>query len=281
METLDKHFKETFENSSNVAPFSWTEQKGWQAYRLKYGKLRTLRNTKYMIAAAASIAVIIASYFGFSYFRHNTHTTLQFSEIQLANQQYFAFKNGANYKYKIAPNGQIDTLMVEGECYIESANNPVAILLKNSTVIGHNATFSVRALPGEQNITVTVLKGQVSVWHSKIVGCKLNVFANEQCVYYKEGYFVSKEALRDSNFLAWYTGRLVFEGAPMSVVAKKLSEYYNVPIGFADSTMMYCRISSVFEKQSFDNVMRSIANDYKLEISNKNKHVMLSGGYCK
>jgi ferric-dicitrate binding protein FerR (iron transport regulator) len=282
MESFDKIFESKLKESNVLPSEKWNENIGWAKYSNKYAGKRYL-NIRTIIVGVASLAATIALFIGVNYYlrlQKEDVSVLRYSEVQLQNNQYVAFRDGAQYKYKLNAAGGIDTLLFEGECYIEASNSNIIVLLNNSVITGQNANISIKALPNDNEITISVLKGAASIRHAKLVNYNVSISAGEQCVYDKQGLFISKEVFPDSNFLAWKTGRLVFSGTPLCVVAEKLADYYKLPIEFKDTAAMLCQLTSVYDKRNITDVMNSLKKELNLQFLNKNGRIQISGGNC-
>ncbi len=121
-------------------------------------------------------------------------------------------------------------IYVEGEVFInvtKDENRPFIVRTSKMNLQVLGTTFNLSAYPNEDINTVALIEGSVQVEmnsHNKVI-LKPNQLLT---AYDREKYTVSDVDV--STYIAWKDGIYKFNGAPLSVIFKKLSDFYGEEI---------------------------------------------------
>ena len=130
-----------------------------------------------------------------------------------------------------------------------------------STIVEDLGTeFAVRAVAGEASIRIAVAAGSVAVRGeslSPVVLTPRDVALVSQLGSGADTVVVSHDV--DVNrFTAFSLGRLMFVDTPLSQVAIDLSRWYGVTVRITDTALLDRHLTSTFEAETLDEVLRII-----------------------
>jgi transmembrane sensor len=174
-------------------------------------------------------------------------------------------------------------VFLEGEGYFEVSKDslrPFIIHAGNSTTRVIGTSFNVCSQPNENNIVVTVTSGKVTVYASTNTNTSVILVKGERAVMNKKSLHIVKEINDDKNFMAWKTGKVIFEDTPFAAVARVLSIHYKKEI-VVDKALLNCRLTSVFDNQSLAEVMEELKAMHALQIQNNGDSIIITGEGCQ
>ena len=172
-------------------------------------------------------------------------------------------------------------VFLTGEAFFEVVADPerpfvVRTVALATQVLG--TSFSVSAYPDDELAKVTVATGRVAV---DLPARSTTVLRpNRQLVYDQSNLTQRERATSVANELAWTKGKLVFEGAKLSQVARVLERYYSVTVEFDTKTLHDCRITASFDQETLFHVLKSISYINNLKYTFNNGTVTLIGDGC-
>ncbi len=123
-----------------------------------------------------------------------------------------------------------------GEALFKVAHNPqkpFVVKTGNARVKVLGTVFNLRNYPAENEITVYLKEGKIlfySVDESGNVKEQVLLHPGEKAVYDKTTGLITKGEFANENFMAWKTGNLMFEKAPLTDVFETLEKTYNITI---------------------------------------------------
>ena len=152
---------------------------------------------------------------------------------------------------------------LEGQAYFDIHHNPDKPFIVHTdkvttTVFG--TAFNVKAVKGEQRITITVTRGKVKVSdQNKILG---SLTPGQQIVYDRIDGNIVKSTTGAGNFMQWKDQEdLVIENLTFEETAKILEDKFNVTISFKDSSLKNSRFSTVLLKmEKLDHLIQTICD---------------------
>ncbi len=173
---------------------------------------------------------------------------------------------------------------LSGEAFFEISPN----IEINFTVLTANAGVEVTATsfnvlsPKDSGLTqVIVSTGIAAMFNIKEEANKviLKKF-NEGIVRGKNG-IVERIDTADMNFLAWKTGKMVFNNDSLGYVINVLNHTYTTRVKITNMDLSKCRITVSFENQSLENVMEIIRSTLGLKIIRQKNVLLIDGQGCK
>jgi ferric-dicitrate binding protein FerR (iron transport regulator) len=180
---------------------------------------------------------------------------------------------------------QTRALELEGEAYFdvkrdESHPFQVKAVGVETTVLG--TTFTIKAYANDTVATVSVLSGRVKVGRA---GKELAVLTPAlQLQVDRDGLLPQIAKVDTAAVVAWKKGVLLFDGAPLSDIAKVLERWYGVQIEFANSSLQACRYYMSFDQSTpLEMLLPTIAEitGMQYRIQHQNMVITLSGDACR
>jgi len=240
-------------------------KKRWVTWQIDTS--RNLIRKRWYYSAAAAAAVFLMIIFTPFLIRQNqtpTMTEVAFSgsHITLQDGSTVILRDGSRLKPKTDfLNGDTREIYLEGEARFEIAHNPERPFIVHTgkartTVLG--TIFTVRAVPGETLITVTVAKGKVVVED----GVKLlaTLEANQQLIYdvgdeylqeMMHGVAIEMDDLNPHD--------LIFRNMLFADIAQQLAIQYGINIVFEDECLGRQRINALLDRRnSLETLLNSL-----------------------
>lgn len=156
---------------------------------------------------------------------------------------------------------------------------PFIISANNGEVEVLGTSFEVEAYPNQQ-IELSVAEGKVKF--ASTTTDKEDLFiAGEKGVLSADGQKLTKLELKNANYSAWWTKRLVFESTPLSEVISDLEKAYRVQISY-NETIASCTYTAILENVTIAEVMEAIQLTYSniQSVEIKDSHIKLEGTAC-
>ena len=149
---------------------------------------------------------------------------------------------------------------LEGQAFFDIkhiSSKPFIVHTGNLETKVLGTAFNIKAFPDEDNITVTVKRGRVSVNdQNKVLGI---ITPNEQITYAKSKIKSSIQTVKNESYLTWKQEDLLIDNLTISEAAKLLEDRYNVKIIIDNPDVESLRFTSTFSKnEPLDEVLSSI-----------------------
>lgn len=143
------------------------------------------------------------------------------------------------------------------------SGNPFTVKAGNAYLKVLGTSFSVRAYSDEDDVTVVVKDGRVSVTDSARSISSNGVPAlvaseNDIVKINRATTTISRERVDAANLLAWTEGRLVFKDAPLKNVLKEISRWHDVEFRVTDPSVNSIPITGEFSNESLDELPVSL-----------------------
>jgi len=291
---IDDLFKDKI-NQIDTLPdnIDWNSNTGWKEYQQKYPikKVSVIKRIVYYSTAAAAVLIIV--FFSALYYQNKKNAvilvqnnTTKTKEITLPDGNSVWLNKNSFIEYPSNLNKEQNEISVSGEVYFEINNKKS----HNYVINAHNAvihaetiaSFNIRAYPDEDNIDVTVAAGAIKIGEESYEkGLTLIVIQGNYCSVNKSQKLVYAAANINDNYLAWKTGKLIFNNQPIATVKDILTEYYNTVIELKENDIAYCLFTGSFDNQSLDIVLDQIQSDLHFVIINTGIKITFSGNGCR
>jgi transmembrane sensor len=149
---------------------------------------------------------------------------------------------------------------LEGQAFFDIkhiASKPFIVHTGNLETKVLGTAFNIKAFPDEDNITVTVKRGRVSVNdQNKILGI---ITPNQQITYAKSKVKSLIQTVKNESYLTWKQEDLLIDNLTISEAARLLEDKYNVKIIIDNPDVESLRFTSTFSKnEPLDEILSSI-----------------------
>ena len=169
---------------------------------------------------------------------------------------------------------------LEGQAYFDIYHDPTKPFIVHTgklatTVLG--TAFNVKAIPGEEEITVTVTRGRVKISdEKKTLGL---ITPGREIIYYKKADSSVQKQVNVNDRLNWKEQDLLVNNVTVEEAAKLLEERFGVSITVSDPETRNERFTTVFLKsESLEQILKSICefNDAVFQYNKENATVIIS-----
>ncbi len=129
-------------------------------------------------------------------------------------------------------------MQLDGEAYftvVHDPRHPLTVRAADATVTDIGTTFDLRAYPDDSVASVAVVEGRVAVTRAP-PDLTPSLEAGDVATI-DRGVLTVAHVGDVEAYVAWTTGRLVFQHTPLGTVAAQLTRWYGVPFRVADTTL--------------------------------------------
>ena len=252
----------------------------------------------FMVKVAASLFIPLLA-ISLYFYSKDTYTAEKqiYSEITSPNGSRTFFElpdgskvwlnNGSTLRFPTKFTGSCRLLELKGEGYFEIAHNdkmPLVVRSGGVQVMVHGTEFNVLAYPDDRDISVTLVKGSVSlqkVSENSQIKNILTLKPNQQAIYDKTDNEVDYMKIDPEKFTSWKDGKLIFIDDSIDVIMEKLERWYNVEISLKDKELSNITYTATFTDETLQQVLYllGVATPIKYKIHPSYK--LNDGSYSK
>ena len=185
-------------------------------------------------------------------------------EMSLSDGTIITLNKGASISHDEAFGSSERRIQLDGEAFFEVArdeNRPFIIETSTTTTQVLGTSFTVN--PTEESVIVTVVSGKVS-FQDNANRHEVVLTKGEQGSYDNASGALTESMSDDLNFLAWKTGKLVFDDSPIEQVIADLERFYQVKFQLENPSVK--NLTSSFDNQSLEEVLLIVSATLDLEI---------------
>lgn len=265
------------------------------------------RSSKWWMAAASVIALIVAGSIALRYYKANNTNPVQ---QQLATSYGKRIRTilpdgssvwlnaGSTIKYadNLVVNGKREVTL-NGEAYFDVKHDtvhPFIVHAGKMNVVVLGTAFNVRAYQGDQYMETTLIRGKVQVMNLNKPGQNVVLYPNEKVTVATQSDIAQKSKVWVKNSkpaadslatteaqlpnetiaeTAWVNNKLTFRRQNFADLAKQLERWYNVEITFDNDTYNSKEFTGTFKDQNIDEVMRALQFTEQFHYSLKNNQI--------
>ncbi len=170
---------------------------------------------------------------------------------------------------------------LKGEAFFDIFSDPSKVFIVQSgevqtTVLG--TAFNVKALPGKNEIQVTVARGKVSV------GSNLQTYdhltADQQLTVNTATHTYLKTELKSAIATEWKNDFLILDDVTMGTVAEQLHQKFGVTVHFKNEHLKNCHVTASFlNDENLDHVLQVVStiHDFSYSYQNDGREIVLDG----
>jgi transmembrane sensor len=240
-------------------------------------KLNNLRKLWMSVAAALVIGLGIFAVVKIGTSKVTMYTVETFADanlktIVLPDNSTVVLRQNSRIVYPSTFKGEERKVEFTGEAYfviIPDKSKPFIIQSGKTITKVLGTEFNLKSVKTDSIVRLTVTKGLVSFsLNSAETANEVKVAAGEVGEAYLSKEKVEKFANTDPNFLAWKTGKLVFENQKLGSAIKTISEYYHQPFVLAtglDTVAFSSTLDSLTLDQALENLLLTLDVEITLE----------------
>jgi len=233
----------------------------------------TMRRASFLLTFARIAAtVIIIAGFGWLLFEVATPEKVTVAssvdekniELLLADGSKIYLNRDSELTYPKEFGRNSRKVSLKGEAFFDiapDASRPFIIDAGKASVTVLGTSFSVMTDNGNNEVEVFVESGKVMLTSSD--GSHSMTLEPDYVGKVSSGG--SSQAVNtNANYLSWHTDLLVFDGEPLEVVFKDLKRTFNIDIRAGDPAINGYRLTSPFEHQPHDTIIKLICTTFNL-----------------
>ena len=156
-------------------------------------------------------------------------------------------------------------------------SRPFRVYVGSSVVEDLGTEFAIRAYAGEPALRVAVAAGSVSVRRGISSASPVRLSPRDVATVRDTGSIGVTHDVDVAKFTAFASGRLIFVDTPLSDVASDLSRWYGVEVRITDTSLLGRHLTSTFEAESLDEVLRIIGLALDVKYLRNGQAVEFSG----
>lgn len=151
-------------------------------------------------------------------------------------------------------------VFLDGEAFFDIRHNPSKTFVVHTgslTTVVLGTAFNIKAIPGENDIVVTVKRGKVKVSDkNKVLGV---ITPNQRITYDKQKIISVVSSVNNDNYLGWQDKDLFIDNLTISEAAKLMEERYKVKIIIVDPEVESLRFTTTFPRnEKLEQTLNSI-----------------------
>ncbi len=247
----------------------------------KQKKVKLFLNSLTRIAAMLFIPLLIASVW-LLYQQQKPSTSLQYAMQEITSplgvRSQIVLPDGSNVwlnaestiRFKVPFDSQSRNVSLSGEAFFEvtkDAHRPFQVESGkiNVTVLG--TRFNFKAFAEDQSVEVVLSEGKVSLsTPGTMEGKELIMNPGERAVIDKTTNQTNIKAEKIGKYIAWHTGKLVFDECPMPEVALQLERWFGIEVKVDNPEILSYRITTTFENEPLHQVLEFLALSSPIKI---------------
>jgi transmembrane sensor len=279
-----KHLWEKFDGVYNKVEFDKKAAK--VRIQLKIAERRKNSQkvkTRYWVATAASILLLIGLGFFINNYSNSANTPIVYStgnsvrEIILADSSHIWLNSNSSLLVPRVFSKKQRKVNLRGEAYFEITRDekrPFKILTGKTIteVLGTTFNINMDTLSGDVNVIVN--SGRVAFYRSNQSSGKSILNKNVKGQYLGSNNQIMIFSNTNQNFLSWKTGVLTFSDTPLEEVCKELTKLYKKNVK-ADSTISGVSLTGSFRNEKLEDILKTIQLTLNVEINGRENEIVI------
>jgi len=248
----------------------------------KNKKITRFLNTLTRIAAMLFIPLLIASIWLF-YQQQTPSTNIQFAMQEITSplgvRSQIVLPDGSNVwlnaestiRFKVPFEPESRNVELTGEAFFEvkkDSRRPFHVESGkvNVTVLG--TRFNYKAFAEDPTVEIVLAEGKISLsTEGTNAGKEMIMKPGERAVIDKTTSQTNIRAEKIGKYIAWHSGKLVFDECPMPEVALQLERWFGVEVKIDDPEILSYRITTTFDNESLHQVLELLALSSPIKIN--------------
>jgi len=206
------------------------------------------------------------------------------SEGLLPDGSHVTLAPGSSLAYPEKFTKEARIVKFQGEGFFEVSRHPDQPFFieagDNVRIEVLGTSFYVNTCNSDSMVEVILTTGKLAVYRKDQPDQKTILAPGEKVIISDKQPRVEKSVNTDVNYMAWKSGKLVFEETPLKEVVRLLNKVYRTDVILEQPEIGNCLITATFENQSADAVLHVIEETLSLTITRNEKQVKISGTGC-
>lgn len=193
---------------------------------------------------------------------------------------------GSTLEFPVEFMGKSREVVLEGEAYFDVATDPKKPFVVESIhtrVIAHGTSFNVQSYPGDPEVRVTLVSGNISLFEvrdgktSRLAELK----PDQMAILDQDNRDFRIDKVDAERVTAWKEGRLVFRGEPLPTIVRKINRWYNVELIIKDEELSDFPFQATFVDETLDEVLHLLQHSAPIRIREMGREKKADGTFEK
>lgn len=254
----------------------------WSGIEAEIGERKTFTIPgffKYAAAAAVILTISVSIWLSISPKQEHYIAGNGPLEIWLSDSSRVVLKEGAELKVSEAYMEEVRTVILEGDAFFEVKRNeqkPFLVQTESHFVKVLGTSFLVQSTKPDE-ATVSVFSGKVEFG---VPAGQISILTKDMSLTISGNQFVEKG--KSANDLAWWTGELKYDNAPLSQFVADMAYNFGIEIKVSSDSLLGCGLTAKFERLTPDEMVQAVAITFGSELQQSSKSsVLMQGGNCE
>jgi ferric-dicitrate binding protein FerR (iron transport regulator) len=254
----------------------------WSGIEAEIGERKTFTIPsffKYVAAAAVILTISVSVWLSISSKQEHYIAGNGPLEIWLSDSSRVVLKEGAELKVSKDYLVEKRTVILEGDAFFEVKRNeqkPFLVQTKSHFVNVLGTSFLVQT-PQPEEATVSVFSGKVEFG---VLSGQSSILTKDMSLTILGDQFEEKE--KSANDLAWWTGELKYDNAPLSQFVDDIAYNFGIKVKVSTTALLGCGLTAKFEGLTPDEMVQAVAVTFGSELQQSSKSsLVLKGGTCE
>jgi transmembrane sensor len=206
------------------------------------------------------------------------------SALKLSDGTSVWLNSGSSIRYPDKFIGKNRSVFLNGEAYFEVESNPEKPFIVETSSIKVRATgtkFNVSGYSSTDENEVTLVSGKVEVSlegsNNKTKSTNLDI--NQHLTYVKSTGAISVVNEDTYKYISWKEGKLVFRNEPLSEVAKKISQVFNIDIEIRGKEIENYSYRATFQDESLAEILKLLKISSPINYVEVKRHPLPDGSF--
>lgn len=238
-------------------------------------------------AAAAAAILLLTAIPGIYFFLNNQTTSISATTsgliYDLPDGSKITLKKGAAIEFDKEFGTGNRNIEMTGEAYFEvkhMSEIPFTISGGEARIQVLGTQFNVRALPNEDQVTVVLTSGSVSLWFDANNKKSTILKPGEKAEMNLREKKIEAGVNPDVNYMAWKTRQLRFENSSLNEVMQAISAVYEINYQPLSQSLSACRLTASFDNMQLQEVLDVVGSTLDLQFTLDNNTIKISGQGC-
>lgn len=254
----------------------------WSGIEAEIGEKKTFAIPsffKYAAAAAIFLTISLSVWLSISSKQEHYIANNGPLEIWLADSSRVVLKEGAELTVSKSYLQEDRRVVLKGDAFFEVKRNeekPFLVQTESHFVKVLGTSFLVQT-PQPDEATVSVFSGKVEFG---LPSGQSSILTKDMSLTILGDQFVEKE--KSANDLAWWTGELKYNNAPLSQFVADMAYNFGIEVKVSATSLMDCGLTAKFEGLTPDEMVQAVAITFGSELQQSSKSsVVMQGGNCE
>lgn len=238
--------------------------------------------------AAAALVVLLVSATAVFYLNFSPDMVIAQAESGnleqiLPDGSIVSLFKGSEIEYPSQFKGNKREVRLEGEAYFNvkrDITKPFIVSGNNARIEVLGTSFNVNTKASGDEVSVVLTSGKVSLYFEGGESENIILQPGEKAKMNNSKKVITTGINADPNYMAWKTGRIVFENSSLDQVISTLNKVYDQKFRLGNPQLSGCSLTATFDQQPLGSVIKVIEATLDVEITKVEGALVINGLGC-